>query len=125
MAQEHEKTETTAGGIGLGVDVNITLKQLDNVVDLLSDALRETGSAVSSSIGDAINKIKEMGPQNLKQQAQQGGQEDKYQQMVGMLQQAADRGEEEAGNLLRQMGERVGDAGRKMQEKGQEEESRH
>ncbi len=127
MAMEQEKKETGAAGlgVGVGVDLNLKLDMIKNLVHTLDDALRTTGSAVTDTLSDAFNKIKELGPESLKQQSEQGGFESQYNDLVSKLQQAASRGEQEAGSLLRRMGESTEHAGRKIEERGEGEEPRH
>jgi len=128
MAMEQEKKqETTGGGIGLGlgVDLNLKLNQLTDLVHTLNDALRETGSTVTGLLSDTIHKIKEIGPEILKEAKGQEGFSDQYNQLVSSLRQAADRGEEEARNLLSRMGEGVEHAGEFVQEKAKPEETTH
>ncbi len=69
--------------------------------------------------------IKEMGPEILKKQSQRGGLQDQNSSMVDSLHSAANRGEQESGNLLRQMGENTEHAGHKLDECGHESEERH
>jgi hypothetical protein len=116
---KHE-TETTSQGLGLGLGVDITLElgALRSGIDMLTDALRQTGETTTDLFADAIRKIREAGPEQLKKAAEEGQGEakDTYNTLVSKLQDAAGRGEEEARNMLRTLGENVEGAGEKMQD---------
>ncbi len=120
--EEQKKHETSGGGlgVGLGVDLNLKLGQIRELVHTLNSALSETAGTVTGIVGDLANKIKEFGP-NFKKEAQQGGYEDEYNNLVSNLREAANRGEAEARNLLSEMGESVEHAGHSMKEQGKEE----
>lgn len=125
MAMEHEKKESGGGGlgVGLGVDVNLKLGQVKELVHTLNSALKETGGTLTGAISDVANKIREFGPGAFKSEAKEGGYEDEYNKLVYDLRDAAKRGEDEARNLLSEMGENVEEAGHSMQEAGKEESS--
>jgi hypothetical protein len=135
MAEEREsksqemqgKSESKGGGIGLGLGVDITLSVggLRSVVDELNSVLRSTTETVTGTLGDVFSKIREMGPENIKQWGKEGSEEQQgaYNELVGKLQEAANRGEDEARNLLSEMGESVESAGQGMQETARGEES--
>jgi hypothetical protein len=129
MAMEHEKKQESSSGlgVGLGVDINLKLNQITDLVHTLNSALRETTSNLTGIVSDVVNKIKEFGPEKLKSQAREGGFEDQYTDLVSKLREAANRGEEQAGSLLRQMGESTARTGSEMEESGREgrEEATH
>lgn len=107
MAMEQEKKQSGEGGIGLGVgiDLNVRLNLVKELVHTLNSALQETTGTVTGILSDVYHKIREAGPEKLKSEAQQGGYEDQYNELVQRLNDAADRGEEEARSLLNEMGE--------------------
>lgn len=122
----HGKEESKGGGIGLGLGVglNITLGGLRSVLDELDYALKSTTDTVTDTLSNIYNKIREMGPQSLQQWGSESEeQRSAYDQLVEKLRSAADRGEQEARNLLSEMGESVESVGQTMQEKAQGEES--
>lgn len=126
---KHEGQSHSAG-LGLGLDVNLDLRlgELRNALTMLTDALKETGNAATDLLGNAIGKIREIGVENFTNWGTQGNQEQKdaYHQLVSKLQDAANRGEQEARNLLQSLGENVESAGQKMQSAASEEgEARH
>lgn len=123
MAMEHEgKKEGSGGlGIGLGVDINLRLTQVRELVSTLNSALSETTSNLTGILSDVANKIREFGPDKFKSEAKEGGYEEEYDKLVYDLREAANRGEEEARNLLGEMGEKVESAGESMKEAGRED----
>jgi len=134
MAEErHEAKEKPAGlGLGvnldLGVDIDLKLAELRGTLNMLTDALRETGDMATDLIAGVVYKLREASVGTLKKAAaQEGGEKAEiYDQIVSKLQAAANRGETEARNLLSDLGESVEGAGQKMQEgAGKEEEIRH
>ncbi len=118
-----EEKQTTGGGglgLGLGVDLNIRLGELRSAVDMLTDALRQTGDTATSLVTDAVRKIKDVGVETFKEMRGQGGEQqgegaNLYDQTVSKLREAADRGEQEARDMLHRLGENVESAGQSMQ----------
>lgn len=110
-------------GLGLGVDLNLNLSGVQGLVSSLNDALAQTGAVATDTLSTVIRSVRELGLDQIKQWAEQGGQQakDLYHQLVGKLQQAADRGEEEARSLLQSAGEKVESGGQKMQDVASEE----
>lgn len=126
MGQSQQKS--TGLGLNLGVislDITLSISGINTLTDTLNQALRQTGGALTEDVEKVVNTIQKLGVEQLKQWAQQGGDEakDAYNQLVSKLQEAADRGEDLARNMLNTLGENVSDAGQKMQDvsqKGQE-----
>jgi hypothetical protein len=130
MAEERHENQTKSTGLGLGVNLDVDLKlgELRNTLDMLTDALKQTGDKATDMISGAIAKFREAGVGNLRQAAQQqegGEQSQLYDRIVNNLRTAAERGESEARNLLKEMGEGVESAGQKMQGAAESEERTH
>jgi hypothetical protein len=122
LAMETEKSHGKSGsvGLGLGLDVNLRLGDLQNTLTQLTDALQQTGGMVVGTVSDLVRKIRDAGVGGLKQaREKEGGHgeaSDTYNRMVSSLQDAARRGEDEARKLLGELGEKVETAGEKTQE---------
>lgn len=113
MSQE----KSTGLGLGVGVDINLRLGELRNVVDMLTDALKQTGETATDMIANAVRKIRETGTESFKEfKGQEGEAGSLYDKTVSQLRQAADRGEQEARDMLNRLGEGVESAGQEMQE---------
>ncbi len=113
-------------GLGVGVDLNLQLGGLKSALDMLTDALKETGETATDLITNAVNKIREFGPEQFKQfKGKEGEQGDLYDRTVSNLRKAADRGESEAREMLNKLGEGVEHTGEKMQSKSHEGQSAH
>lgn len=120
-------------GIGLGnlgVDINLTLRlgEIKNTVDMLTDAIQQTGETATNVIADAVQKLRDAGVGDLQKSLGQGeGREERqnvYNKLVSSLRDAASKGYETAKSLLNELGESVETGGRKIQEvasKGSEE----
>ena len=124
MAEERHDTQAKPTGLGLGVNLDIDLKlgELRNTLDMLTDALTQTGEKATDMIAGAVNKFRQAGVENLQKSAGEGGEQSElYNRIVTNLKSAADKGEAEARNLLNDLGEGVESAGQKMQEGAQKE----
>lgn len=120
--------QTKGVSLDLGVlqlNITLTLSGVNSLADTLRQALEQSEEPLRENINKIVDAIRQLGPGELKKWAEQGGQEEKsaYDRLVSNLQQAAQRGEEEARNLLDTLGEKVSAAGQKMQ--GASEETRH
>jgi uncharacterized coiled-coil DUF342 family protein len=133
---EEKKTGSGGIGLGLGVDVGINLKlnELRSAIDMLTDALRQTGDTATSLVTDAVRKIRDVGVESFKEFKEFRGKEGEeykeraniYDQTVSKLREAASRGEEEARDMLNSLGENVESAGQSMQSAASERhESSH
>jgi ElaB/YqjD/DUF883 family membrane-anchored ribosome-binding protein len=109
-----EKQQGTSSILGVGIDLTLKLDLIKGLVSTLEDALKQTGSKLTDAMSGIYEKIKELGPSELKSQAEQGGFEDQYHQLVSKLQEVANRGEDEARKVLQQMGETTEQAGHKI-----------
>lgn len=109
-------------GLGLGLDVNLDLSGIQGLVSSLNDALAQTGAVATDTLATVIRSVRELGLDQIRQWAEQGGQQakDLYQQLVGKLQEAAGRGEQEARDILYSAGEKVESGGKKMQDTASE-----
>lgn len=112
---------------GLGLDSILPLGQVQNTVEQLTNALQSTGEKVTGTVSSLVEKLKENAMQLKEASRKEGGQgqaTDLYNRMVARLQDASRRGEEQAGQLLGQLGEKVQAGGQQMQEtasQGQEQ----
>jgi hypothetical protein len=124
--KEQKKSESGGLGLGLGLDVNLRLGELTNLVDQLTSALQDTGEKASDMIASSIRKMREASVGQLKSaKEKEGGKgeaSDTYDRLVSSLQSAARRGEDEARNLLGELGEKVESAGEKTQEFARKDE---
>ena len=125
-SQEKTKTETGGLGLGLGVDLNLKLGELKNTLDMLTDTLTNVGEKTTDMLANAVRKFRDVGVQTIKEFSDKGGEQGNlYNNIVTNLRQAADRGEEEARSLLRDLGEKVETGGQKMQSAAEEDTTRH
>jgi hypothetical protein len=107
-------------GLGLGLDVNLRLGDLQNTLTQLTDALQQTGGKVGDTVSGLVRKLWDAGAGQLKgareKEGGHGEASDTYNRMVSSLQDAAHRGEEEARKMLGQLGEKIEHGGEKTQE---------
>lgn len=107
-------------GKGLGIEINIRLGEILNVVDQLSSALQSAGGKVTDKISDLVATLKEHMPGLKEAKEKEGGAGEAtsaYNRAVTQLREAGKRGDEEARKMLGQLGEKTEAAGEKVQEK--------
>ena len=113
----------------LQLNITLSLSGVRTLTDTLSQALNQSEEALTENVNKVVDAVRQLGIEDIKKWAQQGEEEEKsaYSQLVSTLQQAAKRGEEEARNLLKSLGENVTAAGQKMQSaaSSEEKETRH
>jgi hypothetical protein len=114
-----EEKRQGSSGLGLGLDVDLRLGELQSTVDQLTGALQSAGDKLAGNVGSLVQKIREQA-QQLQQAAQkEGGQGQAaglLQRVIALLQEAANRGEDQARKLLAELGQKAESAGQKMQE---------
>jgi hypothetical protein len=127
--KDQEKSSKGLGlGLGIDLDVDLDLSGLRGIVNDLTDVLAKTGDVATDALAGVIRAIREYGIENIKKLAVATSEEAKelYHKLVSKLQEAAERGEEQARDVLHSMGEGVETTGRKMQNAAAEdEEVRH
>lgn len=103
---EKEKGLGNVGGL-VDVDINLNLGQLTSTLDMLTNALKETGDKAKSTISEAVGKLREAGAPDLKKASEKEGGKGKateaYHRTVAELQIAKDKGDKEAAKLLKEM----------------------
>lgn len=96
-------------GSGLGAALNVELRigELTSALDMLGNALKETGDKAQQLISEAVGKLREAGVQNLKQASEKEGGHgeatEAYKRTVNQLETASKKGDAEADKLLREM----------------------
>jgi len=124
MAEESKSqgTQEQGAGLGLGIDLNITLSGLRSTLNEVTSALSGTAEGLTSAVTNLVSQIRQMGVESFKSWSQQGNEEQQqtYQSVTDKLREAAGRGEDEARNLLSEMGESVEHGGQKMQDVAEE-----
>jgi hypothetical protein len=124
MNQSTERSKGISLDLGLlQLNITLSLTGIRTLTDTLNDSLQKTGPALEENVNKVVDAIRQLGIEDLKNWVQQGGEEERgaYNQLVSKLQQAAQRGEDEARNLLHSLGENVSAAGQKMQSAASEE----
>lgn len=125
-----EEKKQGGGGLGVGLDINLRLGEIQNTVTQLTEALQSAGGKLTQNVTGLIRKIQESAPQLQQASRQEGGQGQAtslLNRLVAQLQEAANRGEEEARKLLGELGQKTQAAGRQMEEqagRGQSEPRR-
>jgi ABC-type transporter Mla subunit MlaD len=123
----HSKGRVAGVNLDLGIlQLNITLSisGISSLADTLSDALQQAGPSLEENVNKVVDTVRQLGVEDLKKWVQQGGEEEEsvYNQLVSKLQQAAQKGQDQARNLLQNLGENVSAAGQKMQGAASKEE---
>jgi len=107
-------TKASQGG-GMGSLV-IDLSALQSSVNMLQDAIKQSGQQAEQAINNAVNQIRQSGWMKDIKSAKEKGSADSeawraYQSALNVLRQAAEKGNAEAKNFLRQLGEAISSAG--------------
>lgn len=120
MDTSKSKDASGSQGLGVGLDINLRLGELQSTLNQLTDALQSAGDKLSETVSSAIRKMRDAGVHDLKtardKEGGRGEASDTYNRVVSQLQSAARRGEDEARRMLGELGEKVESAGEKTQE---------
>ena len=108
---------TTDVGVGVGVGVKVDLGPLKSSIGALYNAFGQTDGAVTDVTGEVIGIVREVGIETLVQRAKEGSEE--VMQLLGLLyvvmQQAAAKGVQEAGELASTIARKLEEAGYMIQ----------
>lgn len=128
IGQQTSKTRGVSLDLGiLQLNITLTLSGVQSLSDALRQTLEQSGGALQENIEKVVGAIRELGVDDLRQWAEQGGKEEKnaFNQLVSRLQEAAQRGQEESGKLLQNLGGKITDVGEKVQGASEETGTRH
>ncbi len=110
----------TAPGAGIGAEAKVDLGGLLSSMRVLFNALTQTGGSVTDQAGEVIEIVREVGIDTLVRSSREGSQ--KAMQLLGSLyvvmQQAAARGVQEAGELASTIAGKLDEAGYTIQFQG-------
>lgn len=121
---QSEGTKGVSLDLGLlQLNITLSLSGVRTLTDTLHQTLEQTEGNVTENIDKVVNTIRQLGVEDLRRWAEQGGQEEQnaFNQLVSRLQQAAQRGQNEAGKLLQNFGGKIAQAGEKVQKTSSEE----
>ncbi len=117
-----EQTATGSTGIDLDLGllqlkITLSLTGIQSLIDVLNHSLNETQGALQPNVGKVVDAINQLGAEDIRRWAEQGGQEARaaFNQLVSLLQQASSKGEVEAGQVLRKLGDKMQETGGRME----------
>lgn len=93
----------------LQLSITISLQGVQDLTQALEQALNQSEGTLQENVNKVVDTVRQLGIQDLRNWVEEGGAEEKsaFNQLVSRLQQAAQRGQEEAEELLQNLGGKV------------------
>lgn len=118
VGQQGDKTKGISLDLGLlQLNITLTLSGVQTLSDTLRQVLEQSEGSLEQNVDKVVDAVRQLGVDDLRRWAEQGGKEEKsaFNQLFSRLQEAAQRGQEEAGKLLQNLGGKITEAGEKVE----------